>query len=115
MTRTRQEIFDIAYRGLKSQGFRRSTNGRECRYRGPSGLRCAVGHLIAPENYKRRFEGQPASDIAILAAANVTHDDATFLEDLQKCHDRGGSSKMMQANLYEFAQKHGLTIPEGVE
>ncbi|MGG7519432.1 hypothetical protein ACQ3G6_16250, partial [Allorhizobium undicola] len=60
-TRTRQEIFDVVYRGLQEQGFRRSENNYRCAYRSSEGLKCAVGQLIPDERYSADLEGKAAS------------------------------------------------------
>ncbi len=125
---TLQEIFDKAYLGLASQNFKRSridssevfpgdTVFAGCRYRGPDGLKCAVGHLISDECYLASFEGRNADDLAIVQAlrGSGAFSDAMFesgfLTELQSAHDRGCTAGEMRTLLDTFAQRHGLTIP----
>lgn len=49
-----QEQYSAVYLGLESQGWQRSFNDERtiCLYRDPSiGRKCAIGHLIADEDY----------------------------------------------------------------
>lgn len=55
---TAQEAFDKAVAGVRAQGYQLSLDEKtNCMYRGPNGLRCAVGHLIPDELYQPAFEG----------------------------------------------------------
>lgn len=126
--RTRQEIFNVAYRGLASQGFRRSTNDMGCAYRGDGGRRCAIGWCISDAEYNRDFEGtSPAFGdpknkdffyhrrADIRKAARISDSDATFARELQARHDEGTSPASLQSMLESFAKLHDLTIPEGFD
>ncbi len=72
-----------------------------CMYRGPGGVKCAVGHLIPDANYKNRMEGQPVygSDVAnalIRVYPWMLEYSARMLEGplatLQSCHDGAGTT-----------------------
>lgn len=117
--RSPQDIFDAAYKGLASQGFKqsKSPNAGGCAYRGEDGLRCAVGHLIADENYNEGLEGLSANDGSVLLAARLSNCDAELLDDMQGAHD--GQDKFhvvtpdeMKSRLALVAAKHGLQVPE---
>lgn len=127
---TRQEMFDKAVRGLHAQGYRRAVvrddeGGTACRYRAHGGLRCAVGHLIPDELYKRSFNGcaLPAAaggDLsgfprALLAALDAicSRDQWPFLKELQRCHDNSETPEEVRERLANFAKRHRLTFPEG--
>jgi hypothetical protein len=116
--RTRQEIFDLAWNGLKAQGFLRSTSQalREslspCAYRGDSGRRCAIGHCIPDDAYKPRLEGASASNKDVVEAANIDPSDAGFVRDLQWCHDNcDDEPTLMEGALRDFATNRRLSIP----
>ena len=54
---TAQEAFDKAVAGVRAQGYQISMDEKtNCVYRGPNGLRCAVGHLIPDELCQPAFE-----------------------------------------------------------
>lgn len=116
-------MFDKAYLGLASQNFKRSridssiTVFAGCRYRGPDGFKCAVGHLISDEYYLASLEGRNADDPAVVQAlrGSGAFSDAMFesgfLTELQGAHDRGCTAGEMRILLDTFAQRHGLTVP----
>lgn len=89
----RQELFDKAVTGILKQGGPSvdsdCMNG--CVYRGPHGLRCAIGHLIEDETLLEETCGisnlllrRPAVREALGVEGT---DDERFLCDLQSCHD----------------------------
>src|SRR5690606_37517326 len=68
---------------------------KECRYRGPDGLKCAVGHIIPDELYTPDLEGklfardgQPIECFNEIAAKlELTRDNVLLLAALQDIHD----------------------------
>lgn len=60
-----QTVFHRVAQHLLAQG-KRSENNKGCLYRGPDGLKCAIGVLIPDELYKRGLENTPADDPAVL-------------------------------------------------
>lgn len=111
--RTRQEIFDLAWVGLKAQGFFKSiTRDGNCAYRGTEGLRCAIGFCIEDENYDADLlEGLSAENPDVLAAARVDETDREFADDLQETHDSADTPEIMERRLRSFAERHNLTVP----
>ncbi len=115
---TLQQVFDDAYRGLAAQGFVRSmakrspdSIGPQCAYRGSDGRRCAIGHCIpdeidVPECSIRALYGDDDHVTRLFGALPLD-----VLVNLQKAHDRGVNPGSMAANLVEFANEYGLTIP----
>ena len=116
---TRQDLFDMAYAGLKKQGFAQSLDSHghgQCKYRGRGGLKCAVGHLIPDERYSSSFEGYGAASGAIVEVIGIDHQNdeaAILLVAMQRAHDNGTTPASMQGKLREVAKKYELTI-EGV-
>jgi hypothetical protein len=111
--KTRQEIFNVAFLGMKSQGFKMSVNGNGvCAYRSPNGLKCAVGFLIPDDKYSKSLEGLSASSEVILGITEVSPHDKRFLKDLQEIHDISFSPDNMSYDLKVFAENHRLTIPD---
>ena len=115
--RTRQEIFNVAYRGLASQGFRKSIGPGDagCAYRGRNADRCAIGWCIPDAEYDVGFEGLSADDRGIMFAASISPDDADFACTLQDKHDYATTPEKLKHQLETFAKECGLTIPEGFD
>lgn len=108
--RTEQEIFDLAFNGLRAQGFRKSKGEKGCLYRGPDGLKCAIGHCIADSDYRKSFEARRDS---AFEAAGVSGPLFAFAVNLQFAHDLSINPSDMESRLREFANDYELTIPEG--
>ena len=88
-----QTIFNKVAKHLLKQGVRSESNPGNCRYKGPNGLKCAVGALIPNKVYSENFEGLTVlclrkngeyfteedgyseSNIALLWALQFIHDD----------------------------------------
>ena len=63
-----------------------------CLYRGPDGLKCAIGALLPDDTDFIRLENLPVSDPAVLAVLGVDVNDMEtigLLTQLQKMHDNG--------------------------
>ena len=58
-----QEIFNKVLTNLRAQG-RRSMIGDRCCYRGSNGDKCAIGHLIADEDYHVLMEGHSIESLS---------------------------------------------------
>lgn len=63
----KHEIFHAVKAHLLKQNMR-SFIGCDCQYRGPDGLKCAVGALIKDEHYDPEFEGSGVLSLAVLTA-----------------------------------------------
>ena len=96
----RQAVFTqvrdhLLRQGERSWGDTGSVTGAStgCLYRGPDGLKCAIGCLISDEHYSRRIEFKsPASSlireaVGLSLGCKISHDDASFLIKLQWLHD----------------------------
>ncbi len=88
---TNQEIFDKVVAHLRKQNAR-SVMMLKCLYRGPNGLKCAVGCLISDDAYSRDLETRVvgASKVqSALLASGVPNDETTIdmLRSLQQTHD----------------------------
>lgn len=117
--KTRQEIFDIAYRGLASQGFLSSADEAEdtCLYRDGNGRKCAVGWCIPDDAYRSVWEEVGVDDenaigAQIRRAAGIGDNNISFAKDLQWAHDKSTSPEGMKAGLAKVAAGYGLRIPE---
>lgn len=118
--RSRQEIFNVAYKGLRKQKFGKSTDGNACVYLAEDGNKCAIGHCIRSNKYSPDFEETSFSDgqltsihYDILDAAKISAADVEFVKDLQLAHDNSTDySSEMKRRLREVALNYGLTVPK---
>jgi len=99
---TREEIFDYVEAHLKKQGYRSMLNADfgTCAYRGESGSMCAVGCLLADDEYNPGMENNSVMELADLSGSEIfakialperliPH--ARMLEALQDLHDRSAN------------------------
>lgn len=89
---TKQEILDKVAAHFAIQRRPAITVFGHCVYRGPDGLKCAIGALIPDDLYDPRFEGSPFDELyerrpEILKAISVDPLDTEFLIELQCAHD----------------------------
>jgi hypothetical protein len=118
MKARRQAWFNMAYAGLRSQGFTHSwrPNTTACAYRGEGGRRCAVGWLIPDEEYNPLMEGSSCmwlldGPFCPRSLRGIDGSDAAFLSLLQKAHD-AYIEEAIQERLHRIAEDYGLTVPE---
>lgn len=84
-----QEAFDKAVSGVLKQASKSFDFDHGCRYRGPNGLKCAVGHLIPDEIYKPEMEIGIASLYQENLEITMLFKDVSLpmLRALQRAHD----------------------------
>lgn len=90
-----QTIFNRVSKHLLKQMKRSSLNGDNsvCLYRGPNGLKCAVGILIPDKDYRddMEYDGtviNPHSEVRIyLSQRGYSADNFELLDRLQRLHD----------------------------
>ena len=81
-----------------------------CLYRGPDGLKCAVGHLLTDEEHNEDMEHQSALDLyeaGLLPARLDPEQNIYFIIELQGIHDDYLPKEWHRA-LGELAQEFGL-------
>lgn len=120
-----QEIFNQAYVAVMHQGCKSLNYNRGCQYRGPDGLKCAIGHLIDDATAKA-WDRRSANDIASIARArNVKYKvpdwilkNFTLVADIQAAHDRVEPNfglafiTAFKGRMERVAQDHNLTVPD---
>lgn len=85
---TRQETFDLVVAHLRKQGRKCvDPDTNRCRYRGPDGLKCAVGVLIPDEKYSATFETRGALWSPISSVLRELGHDPVLCNSLQLVHD----------------------------
>lgn len=121
-TPSRQEMFNRAWNGLKSQKWELSkqdtsdpdydTSMPTCLYKHPTKeQRCAWGWVDTSLNEKDVGTVRGLYHYRRGIAGQLTYEDVEWAQELQRTHDAASSSAAMVANLALFAQKYSLTIP----
>lgn len=115
MSLSRQEMFNLAFIGLRNQEWKPAYQSGSCRYLTNDGCRCAYGHVDTSLTDEAGTASENARDNSILAV-----DDYEFANNLQAVHDRAAViatrgwlyEQNMEGDLRKFAVYHNLTIPE---
>lgn len=110
MKLTRQEMFDRAYRGLASQGWRRAYEVNSCEYVTDDGRRCAWGWVDPSLTDEDSGDVQGLFDKERGVAAYLSLDDLRFAMALQDAHD-SSTDDTLERDLRAFAGRQGLAIP----
>lgn len=112
---SRQEMFDRAVVGLRSQGFKKCTDITEsvCSYVNDDGtMHCAWGWVDT--STKASYVGSVWNlrQMGRGLAARLELPDVGWAHALQICHDRSTSPADMEKRLREFAKRFDLTFKE---
>ena len=94
-----RELLSKAINSVINQG-RQSITNSGCAYRGPDGVKCAIGHLISDEFYNPRIEGDGiqtyGSSVREMVEESIgrelTEDEFMYLTALQNAHDRASQT-----------------------
>lgn len=113
---TEQEAYDKVLFALRKQRQQSADSNGACLYRGPGGLKCAVGHLLPDHLYSHSLEMTNAEQLPrpVLAAIGLHLVDTGLLEHLQKAHDRdlpaaaGGDMTGWERAMQSIASRHQL-------
>lgn len=103
-----QEVFEFVAHHLLTQKEQCMINGK-CAYRGENGLKCAVGCIIADEEYDEIFDKSYGSAIACLVRDEKIKVDKhlELLQKLQGIHD-GYPVFLWKAKLKNLADNEGI-------
>jgi hypothetical protein len=89
-----QQVFDYVVEKLREQGCQSISEGGNCLYRGPNGLKCAAGHLIPDDKYDERMENglilgsnHCLSNSLVTSFFESTGVNLTLAASLQNVHD----------------------------
>jgi hypothetical protein len=102
-----QEIFDTVVTHLLTQNEQSVGMDGECLYRGPGGLKCAVGALITDDEYSIDMEENSAATVILRFNLDRFSAHTDLLDELQSIHDLCSPSNWPE-RLYTFALIHGL-------
>ena len=116
-----QQAFDIMVAHLRQQKRPSRSDSSGCLYRGPDGLKCAVGALIPDELYSERMENQNLYNLMrekgkFPGLSELFADvDIQVLSDFQDTHDFNEPARWEQ-RFKLCAEEFGLnyTAPQGV-
>lgn len=115
---TRQEMFNRAVVGLRSQGWVQSNidgpfsgSAQSCAYV-KGDLRCAWGWVDRSLTAANNGTVGSLAYAKIGVAAELIDDHLTFAGDLQQLHDLATSTANMEARFRSFGAYHQLTWPE---
>lgn len=89
---TAQELFDqvathLLTQNAKSIAYSSANDGVSCRYRGPNGLRCAIGIFIPDDQYEPWMEGEVVTTDLVWKATGLPSHLDTLARALQQVHD----------------------------
>ncbi len=113
---TNQDAFTLVVQHLRTQGGP-SIDGTNCVYRHPDGIkRCAVGVLIADDDYKVVYESNTV--IILPEIPSLDGISITLLTEMQKTHDYIAVTKgslpwaaRMENAYIDIAKQFDLTVP----
>lgn len=112
---TAQEIFNRIAEHLRTQGRPSLSEENDCLYRGPNGLRCAIGAIIPDYKYRRSFEDRTINTLILRHFPRwKKHED--LLSDLQELHDKADirtvaglfHKRKLTSGLRVIARRHSL-------
>lgn len=111
-----QEIFNQAYLGLKSQGFKRSgivdeDGSFNCLYKMNDNLKCAIGWIIPDDKYSPKLDECHIQEVLELVGFDATDAEIQFCAYLQAAHDGSKTPEIMQLKLEQFAKACEVVIP----
>lgn len=105
---TNQQVFDKVSLHLLQQG-KRSSVRRKCLYRGPDGLKCAIGCLIDDTHFDPKMENVSVCALMERFDLGFVVDSPGLLYELQRLHDFN-DPKYWKRKLRELAQRYHLTL-----
>jgi len=115
---TQQEAFNRAYLGILGQGRASITENGMCVYNGPDETHCAIGWLIPPEYYDKKFDKELTLVKVMSRVPALRNLDYVFLSELRSVHDNAADIGFLdfiekfKKKAQAFATKYSLTMPE---
>jgi hypothetical protein len=113
---TEQQVFDQVAKHMLAQGVRSKKADSEhnvCLYRGPAGLKCAAGCLIADDEYTPEMDNnhKGTSWDGLVSRGEVPRAHRDLIQDMQSIHDRQ-EPEDWKAVLKDYAANRGLAFNE---
>ncbi len=115
---TAQEVFNKVVTHLRKQG-KQSRDTMRCLYLSPEGLKCAVGCLIPPEDYRKDMEGKTFDCLlsdryfhsSLIAKFNKHRDLLHRLQELHDCSSVYNILETWERGFIMIAKEFNLSIP----
>lgn len=105
---TNQEAFDkVKTHLLTQQQKSQNSNSNICLYRGPNGLKCAVGALIPDEEFKEELNNYSVVQYGMRTLPSLKGLDIELLATLQIVHDESEVAEW-ENELRKVAEKFNL-------
>lgn len=112
---TNQEIFDKAYIGLYSQGFKKCTKTycgiKICVFSDDNGKHCAWGWVDESLDSSASGSVSTLFHLKTGVAVSLNFNQVQFGNDLQYAHDESKNSKDMKKQLEDLAKRYNLLVP----
>lgn len=105
-----QEAFNKMVQHLRAQKVKSLASDGTCLYRGPNGLKCAVGALIPDEEYRTQFEDVIASTV-VQNCPSLQGIDKGLLNKMQNAHDNV-RVQFWEDEFKEIAEEFDLYVPQ---
>jgi hypothetical protein len=113
---TEQQVFDQVVRHMIKQG-QRSVAGpgvSMCLYRGPEGLMCAAGCLIADDEYQPFFDngsgGGGGPWVSLVTLGQVPSHHEKLIGELQRAHDQAGRIETVLEKMRTIGVSYNLNL-----
>jgi hypothetical protein len=112
---TKQEIFDTVAIHLIKQGKKSVGDDGNCLYRGPEGLKCAVGCLIPDEVYRPEMESRSVISLfKNFSELKFLQPFEALLRNIQNAHDESSGKGQIWTitvlqRLRKIAEKYNLS------
>lgn len=111
---TKQEMFNLAVTGLRSQGFERCQVNGDPVYGDAQGRHCAWGWIDPKASEKPEFSryfinGLMADGVGLAASLDLTG--MAFATQLQWCHDDSRTPTTMERRLRQLGVRENLEWP----
>lgn len=118
---TAQQVFDAAWKNFVLENNAPGHQGHSCRYLTEDGKKCAVG-LCIPDGHPAQRHSSPVEGLSLEYPNLFCKDEVKLIASMQyELHDglvnvyEGGwmfSQRERREEYINFAERHGLTIPE---
>lgn len=104
-----KEIYELVMSKMCEQNAQSVNDSGTCMYRGPNGLKCAVGHLIDDEAYSEKLECKTIDSIYVQEAVTqscsrlgfvVDYSTFKLLSHMQQVHDGYSKHNHKQFDIY---------------
>lgn len=105
----KQEIFDKVSKHLLTQNAKALGADNKCKYRNPTGLKCAAGCLIPDNDYDPKMERKFVREFDYFANCGYSKKEIDLISELQQIHDEV-EVYAWKRQLIDLAKENGLIV-----